>query len=76
MHVPESSSNLIFNSFPPQRYEKPEVTYDSYLQLYRRSRKLFNNQQEYALRELFLWRDKVARDHDESTEWVTTNSLS
>lgn len=53
-----------------QRYEKPEVTPDSYLQLYRRSRKLFNNQQEYALRQLFLWRDKVARDHDESTDFV------
>lgn len=52
----------------PQRYEKPVVGPESYLNMYIRSRKHFNNQQETALRELYMWRDRVAREHDESVK--------
>ncbi|KAF2350435.1 3'-5' exonuclease domain [Trinorchestia longiramus] len=53
-----------------QRYEKPVVTEESYLPLYTRSRKSFNNKQLHALQQLFLWRDRTAREHDESVDFV------
>ena len=34
--------------------------------------KKFNNQQSYALQEIFLWRDRVAREEDESPHFVMT----
>ncbi|KAG0711668.1 Exosome component 10 [Chionoecetes opilio] len=53
-----------------KRYEKPWVGPESHMNLYRHSRKKFNSRQMFALRELFLWRDKVAREQDESPEYV------
>ncbi|XP_076059999.1 exosome component Rrp6 [Oratosquilla oratoria] len=53
-----------------KRYEKPYVGPESHMEMYRRSRKLFNSQQLYALKHLYLWRDKAAREHDESAEYV------
>ncbi|KAG7172527.1 exosome component 10-like [Homarus americanus] len=53
-----------------KRYEKPIVGPDSHMDLYRRSRKTFNSRQMFALRELYLWRDRVAREQDESPEFV------
>ncbi|KAA0194176.1 hypothetical protein HAZT_HAZT003702 [Hyalella azteca] len=57
------------------RYEKPVVSEDSYLQLYNRSRKTFNNQQLHALQRLYLWRDKTAREHDESVDFVVPRHM-
>lgn len=51
-----------------QRYEKPFIGPDSHMDLYRRSRKTYDTKQMYALRELYLWRDNVAREQDESPE--------
>ena len=51
----------------PQVYSKPIFNESDYLELYKKSRKLFNNQQLAALRDLFLWRDQTARLEDEST---------
>ncbi|XP_045115632.1 exosome component 10-like isoform X1 [Portunus trituberculatus] len=51
-------------------YKKPWVGSDSHMNLYRHSRKTFNSRQMFALREVFLWRDKVAREQDESPEYV------
>lgn len=53
-----------------KRYEKPMVGPDSHMDMYRRSRKTFNSRQMFALRELYLWRDRVAREQDESPEYV------
>ncbi|CAL4111705.1 unnamed protein product, partial [Meganyctiphanes norvegica] len=53
-----------------KRYEKPIVTPESHLDLYRRSRKFLNSRQMYALQQLYLWRDKIAREQDESVEYV------
>nr|CAD7456538.1 unnamed protein product [Timema tahoe] len=49
-----------------KRYWKPILTEDSHMGVYRHSKKLFDNQQMFALKELYRWRDKVAREEDES----------
>ena len=51
-----------------QRYSKPVLRPDSHLDIYRRSKKSFNNRQLSALRQLFKWRDELARAEDESTQ--------
>lgn len=51
-----------------QRYEKPILKIDSHMELYRRSKKFFNNRQLYALQQLYGWRDRIARQQDESVE--------
>lgn len=52
-----------------QRYMKPIYTEESYLELQRRQKRTFNTQQLTAFRLLFAWRDKLARQEDESTGW-------
>lgn len=46
---------------------KPIFTEESYLELQRKQKKAFNTQQLAAFRLLFAWRDKLARQEDEST---------
>ncbi|KAH8040022.1 hypothetical protein HPB51_009278 [Rhipicephalus microplus] len=58
-----------------QRYEKPSCHEQSYMELYRKSRKTFNSRQLHALRHLYSWRDKVARVEDESTGYVLPNHM-
>ncbi|KAK7070703.1 Exosome component 10 [Halocaridina rubra] len=53
-----------------QRYEKPVVTPESHMEIYRHSRKAFNSRQMFALQALYLWRDRVAREQDENPEYV------
>lgn len=48
------------------RYVKPILKEDSHLDLYRRCKKLFDNRQMFALKELYKWRDTIARTEDES----------
>lgn len=50
-----------------QKYVKPIYTEESYLELQRKQKKSFNTQQLTAFRLLFAWRDKLARQEDEST---------
>lgn len=50
-----------------RRYVKFILRDDSHMELYRKSKKMFNNRQMYALQNLFQWRDRVAREEDEST---------
>jgi exosome complex exonuclease RRP6 len=38
--------------------------------LYYKSKRSFDNRQLYAMKEIFLWRDKLARQEDESTGYV------
>lgn len=58
-----------------RRYEKPSYHEQSYLELYRKSRKSFNGRQLYALCHLYTWRDKIARLEDESTGYVLPNHM-
>ncbi|XP_063224220.1 exosome complex component 10 homolog [Bacillus rossius redtenbacheri] len=58
-----------------KRYVKPVLTEDSHMDLYRHNKKLFDNQQMFALRELFRWRDRVAREEDESVGYVLPSHM-
>lgn len=73
--------NLLLNVYQlskevcKRRYIKPKITADSHLELYRKSKRLFDNRQLYAFRELFKWRDSIARNEDESTGYVLPNHM-
>ncbi|XP_058793468.1 exosome component 10 isoform X2 [Phymastichus coffea] len=56
-------------------YIKPIWTEDSYLSMYRKSQKMFNNRQVHALKELHKWRDETARMEDDSTNYVLPNHM-
>ncbi|XP_076753947.1 exosome component Rrp6 [Xylocopa sonorina] len=56
-------------------YVKPVWTEDSFMSIYRKSQKMFNNKQLYALRELHKWRDHTAREEDDSTGYVLPNHM-
>ncbi len=59
-----------------RRYEKPpRVSADSHMALVRRSRSNPNSRQMKALRGAFAWRDRVAREEDESAEFVLPNHM-
>lgn len=58
-----------------KRYVKLKITSDSYLELYRKSKRIFDNRQFYALKELFTWRDTIARSEDESYAYVLPNHM-
>lgn len=58
-----------------QRYFKPRLTEESYLEFYRRGKRLFDNRQMFALKELYKWRDTIAREEDESTGYVLPNHM-
>ncbi|XP_045913415.1 exosome component 10 [Micropterus dolomieu] len=53
-----------------KKYVKPIYTEESYLELQRKQKRSFNTQQLTAFRLLFAWRDKLARQEDESTGYV------
>ncbi|XP_026876962.2 exosome component 10 [Electrophorus electricus] len=58
-----------------KKYVKPIFTEDSYMELYRKQKKSFNSQQLMAFRLLYSWRDKMAREEDESTGYVLPNHM-
>lgn len=58
-----------------KRYSKPVVTQDSHKDLYLKSKRSFDNRQLFALREIFAWRDKIARMEDESYPYVLPNHM-
>lgn len=51
------------------------MTADSYLDLYAKSKRSFDNRQLHALQAIYLWRDKIARQEDESTGYVLPNHM-
>ncbi|XP_013876478.1 exosome complex component 10 [Austrofundulus limnaeus] len=53
-----------------KKYVKPIYTEESYLELQRKQKRSFNTQQLTAFRLLYAWRDKLARQEDESTGYV------
>ncbi|XP_012257874.2 exosome component 10 [Athalia rosae] len=56
-------------------YRKPVWTEDSCMGIYRKSKKIFNNKQLYALRELHKWRDMISRQEDDSIGYVLPNHM-
>uniref|UniRef100_A0A674CZP7 Exosome complex component 10 n=1 Tax=Salmo trutta TaxID=8032 RepID=A0A674CZP7_SALTR len=58
-----------------KKYMKPLFTDDSYMDLLRKQKKAFNTQQLTAFRLLYGWRDKLARQEDESTGYVLPNHM-
>uniref|UniRef100_A0A4W5L381 Exosome complex component 10 n=1 Tax=Hucho hucho TaxID=62062 RepID=A0A4W5L381_9TELE len=58
-----------------KKYMKPLFTEDSYMDLLRKQKKAFNTQQLTAFRLLYSWRDKLARQEDESTGYVLPNHM-
>ncbi|XP_063696904.1 LOW QUALITY PROTEIN: exosome complex component 10 homolog [Culicoides brevitarsis] len=58
-----------------KRYSKPVITSVSHMDIYRKSKKVFDNRQLYALQHLNIWRDKVAREEDESYGFVLPNHM-
>ncbi|KAI1717473.1 3'-5' exonuclease domain-containing protein [Ditylenchus destructor] len=53
-----------------QVFEQPRFDPDGHLELAKQSRRKFNNRQMAALKQLYAWRDSVAREHDESLHYV------
>lgn len=74
-------TNLLLNVYKAstdlcmKRYEKVTIKPDSHMDMYRKSKRIFNNQQFYALKELFGWRDAIARSEDESYAYVLPNHM-
>lgn len=58
-----------------KKYIKPPFYPDSYMELYRKSKKIFDNRQLYAYKEIFDWRNKIARQEDESCGYVLPNHM-
>lgn len=56
-------------------YCKPSLEEDSHMAIYRRLKLSFDNRQLYALREIYRWRDRIARQEDESCGYVLPNHM-
>ncbi|GFO01410.1 exosome component 10 [Plakobranchus ocellatus] len=56
-------------------FQKPIFTDQDYLELYKKSKKVFNNQQLTAMKDLYAWRDSMARIEDESLGYVLPNHM-
>ncbi|XP_025192206.1 exosome component 10 isoform X1 [Melanaphis sacchari] len=57
------------------RYEVNILSDDSHLSMYKRSKKMFDIQQMYALKHIYAWRDKLARELDESPGYILPNHM-
>ncbi|GAB0091016.1 exosome component 10 [Sergentomyia squamirostris] len=58
-----------------KRYVKLRLTPETHMDMYTKSKKNFDNRQLYAFREIFNWRDGVAREEDESYGYVLPNHM-
>ncbi|XP_058062824.1 exosome component 10 [Anopheles bellator] len=59
-----------------QRYQKPVINEETIMNIYRRSRYVFDHRQKYAFREIIYWRDKIAREEDESPGYVLPQHMA
>ncbi|XP_053658113.1 exosome component 10 [Anopheles marshallii] len=59
-----------------QRYQKPVMNEDTVMNIYRRSRYVFDHRQMYAFREILYWRDQIARLEDESPGYVLPQHMA
>ncbi|XP_055326131.1 exosome component 10-like, partial [Sitodiplosis mosellana] len=58
-----------------KRYIKVTIKPDSHLEMYRKSKRIFDNRQFFALKEVYKWRDSIARMEDESYAYVLPNHM-
>ncbi len=58
-----------------QHYKKPIFHPNDYKELEARSRKTFNVRQDWALKELYAWRDRSARTQDESLRYILPDHM-
>ncbi|XP_074594255.1 exosome component Rrp6 [Brevipalpus obovatus] len=58
-----------------KRYEKSLFSSTGFHTLIKKSKTNFNPRQMYALKELYSWRDKVARGEDESLGYILPNHM-
>ncbi|XP_063064983.1 exosome component 10 [Engraulis encrasicolus] len=58
-----------------KKYLKPIFTEESYMEMYKKQKKVFNSQQLAAFRLLYGWRDRISREDDESTGYVLPNHM-
>uniref|UniRef100_A0A1Q3F1E6 Exosome complex component 10 homolog n=1 Tax=Culex tarsalis TaxID=7177 RepID=A0A1Q3F1E6_CULTA len=58
------------------RYEKPVINEDTIMNIYHRSKHVFDQRQMYAFREILYWRDKTARQEDESPGYVLPQHMA
>jgi len=63
------------NDICKRRFYKPSLHPDSHLDMVRKARATLNNKQLFCLKELFHWRDKLARTEDESVMYVLPNHM-
>lgn len=74
-------TNLLLNVYKAstdicsKRYVKVTIKPDSHIEMYRKSKRIFDNRQFYALKELYKWRDSIARTEDESYAYVLPNHM-
>lgn len=57
------------------RFEVPTISENSYLALIMRNRVKFNNRQRQAFKEIYSWRDHLARLEDECTNYILPNHM-
>ncbi|KAL2103554.1 hypothetical protein ACEWY4_000422 [Coilia grayii] len=58
-----------------KKYVKPIFTEESYMEMYKKQKRVFNSQQLTAFRLLYGWRDRLSREEDESTGYVLPNHM-
>ncbi|KAL5285138.1 EXOSC10 family protein [Megaselia abdita] len=58
-----------------KRYIKPVIRDESHLDIFRKSKRVFDNRQLFALKEIFHWRDILARQEDESCGYILPNHM-
>lgn len=58
-----------------KKYEKPILDKDSHLILVQKTNIALNNRQMNALEQIYRWRDRVAREEDESTGYILPNHM-
>ena len=63
------------NDIAKKRFYKPEVGPDSHMEMVRKARATLNNKQLHCLKELYSWRDSLARLEDESVMFVVPNHM-
>ncbi|XP_066141877.1 exosome complex component 10 homolog [Euwallacea fornicatus] len=68
--VIDNSTNLC-----KKRYFKPTWHENIHLEFYNRCSRNFDNRQLFALKEIYKWRDQIARVEDESFSYVLPNNM-
>ncbi len=73
--------NLLISTFDAgaalcrKRYEKPLLRTDAHVRLAEKSRVSLDSRQMFALKEMFVWRNSIARQEDENEQFVLPNHM-